>query len=56
MFATTDDAETWLEENDPEGVAFEYEVLEWTRPVAGPHTRRLMILVLAIVWQARGSL
>ena len=21
-------AETWLQENDPEGVAFEYEVLE----------------------------
>ena len=26
-FATTDAAETWLEENDLEGVAFEYEVL-----------------------------
>jgi hypothetical protein len=25
VFATTD---TWFEENDPEGVAFEYEVLE----------------------------
>ncbi|WP_197424071.1 hypothetical protein [Bradyrhizobium valentinum] len=23
----TDAAETWFEENDPEGVAFEYEVL-----------------------------
>jgi hypothetical protein len=22
-------AETWLQENDPEGVAFEYDVLEW---------------------------
>lgn len=28
VFATTDAAETWLKENDPEGVAFEYEVLE----------------------------
>jgi hypothetical protein len=28
VFATTDAAEKWLEENDPEGVAFEYEVLE----------------------------
>jgi hypothetical protein len=28
VFATTDSAETWLEENDPEDVAFEYEVLE----------------------------
>jgi hypothetical protein len=27
VFATTDAAETWFEENDPEGVAFEYEVL-----------------------------
>ena len=28
VFATTDAAETWFAENDPEGVAFEYEVLE----------------------------
>jgi hypothetical protein len=28
VFAKTDAAETWFEENDPEGVAFEYEVLE----------------------------
>jgi hypothetical protein len=28
VFATQDAAETWLQENDPEGVAFEYEVLE----------------------------
>jgi hypothetical protein len=28
VFANADVAETWLEENDPEGVAFEYEVLE----------------------------
>jgi hypothetical protein len=27
VFANVD-AETWFEENDPEGVAFEYEVLE----------------------------
>ena len=27
VFATTDAAETWFEENDPEGVAFEYEVI-----------------------------
>ena len=26
--ASEDAAETWLAENDPEGVAFEYEVLE----------------------------
>ena len=26
-FAIEDAAETWLQENDPEGVAFEYEVL-----------------------------
>ena len=32
VFSTTDAAETWFEENDPEGVAFEYEVLERTRP------------------------
>ena len=28
VFATTDAAEKWFEENDPEGVAFEYEVME----------------------------
>jgi hypothetical protein len=28
VFANLDAAEKWFEENDPEGVAFEYEVLE----------------------------
>jgi hypothetical protein len=28
VFATTDAAEKWFEENDPDGVAFQYEVLE----------------------------
>jgi hypothetical protein len=28
VFATNDAAERWLLENDPEGEAFEYEVLE----------------------------
>ena len=28
VFADQDAAETWFEKNDPEGVAFEYEVLE----------------------------
>jgi len=28
VFANADAAETWFEENDPEGVAFEYDVLE----------------------------
>ncbi|MCK1641917.1 hypothetical protein IVA95_31310 [Bradyrhizobium sp. 157] len=28
MFANVAAAEKWFEENDPEGVAFEYEVLE----------------------------
>ncbi|CUU18627.1 MULTISPECIES: hypothetical protein [Bradyrhizobium] len=27
VFATVDAAETWFEENDPEGVAFEYDVI-----------------------------
>jgi hypothetical protein len=27
VFATEDAADTWLQKNDPEGVAFEYEVL-----------------------------
>lgn len=28
VFANDDAAETWLQENDPEGVVFEYEVME----------------------------
>jgi len=28
FFATTDAAEKWFEEHDPEGEAFEYEVLK----------------------------
>jgi hypothetical protein len=28
LFANVDAAEKWFEENDSEGVAFEYEVLE----------------------------
>jgi hypothetical protein len=28
VFANADAAEIWIEENDPEGVAFEYEVME----------------------------
>jgi hypothetical protein len=30
VFATQELADEWFQENDPEGVAFEYEVLEWT--------------------------
>ena len=28
VFASKAAAQTWLQENDPEGVSFEYEVLE----------------------------
>jgi hypothetical protein len=28
VFANDDAAETWLQENDPDGVTFEYEVIE----------------------------
>ena len=28
VFANIDAAETWFEEHDPEGVAFEYDVIE----------------------------
>jgi hypothetical protein len=28
VFASEEEAEKWFTENDPEGVAFEYEVLE----------------------------
>jgi hypothetical protein len=29
VFAKADAAEKWFEENDPQGVAFEYDVLDW---------------------------
>jgi hypothetical protein len=33
VFATPELAEEWFKENDPEGVAFQYEVLSWvTKP------------------------
>jgi hypothetical protein len=28
VFANLDAAQAWFEENDPEGVAFEYEILK----------------------------
>ena len=31
VFATEEAARTWIEENDPEGVAFEYLVFEWQK-------------------------
>jgi hypothetical protein len=34
VFATEDVARAWIEENDPEGVAFEYEVIG--PPTGGP--------------------
>ncbi|MEH2501426.1 hypothetical protein V1290_000237 [Bradyrhizobium sp. AZCC 1578] len=55
VFATTDAAEKWFEKNDPEGVAL----------IRGSGMNRigrrtayamLLILMLAIVWQALGSL
>jgi hypothetical protein len=54
VFANQDAAETWFAANDPEGVAFEYEVLE--RIGRQTAYAMLVILVLAIVWQTLGSL
>ena len=34
VFATADAAERWFEENDAEGVAFEYDVIEEVGPPA----------------------
>ncbi|WOH53896.1 hypothetical protein [Bradyrhizobium sp. sBnM-33] len=36
VFGNIDDAERWFEENDPEGVAFEYEVLTDNRTKGSP--------------------
>ena len=40
-FPSTDAAETWLREHDPEGVAFEYEV-----PQAGARSSLVRVPVL----------
>jgi hypothetical protein len=55
VFAYVDAAETWFEKNDSEGVAFEYEVLEW---IASGTARSfmLMIVVLAPIWNVLGRL
>jgi hypothetical protein len=37
VFASQDAAETWFEENDPEGVAFEYQILEMP-PTEAPYS------------------
>jgi|HubBroStandDraft_6_1064221.scaffolds.fasta_scaffold1314577_2 hypothetical protein len=44
--------ERWFEENDPEGVAFEYEVLERNRI-----GRRIImrIAALAVIWNLLGQ-
>jgi hypothetical protein len=36
VFASEEAAERWFAENDPEGVAFDYEVLERTASPAQP--------------------
>lgn len=43
VFATVEAAEIWFEENDPEGVAFEYDVIRMsaTSPRGAlPHAKR----------------
>jgi hypothetical protein len=39
VFANADAAETWFEGNDPEGVAFKYDVLELMASAAGMSRR-----------------
>ena len=48
LFANADAAETWFEENDPEGVAF--------ASAGRTAYAMVVILVLAMVWQVLGSL
>ncbi|WP_083514114.1 hypothetical protein ACNJX9_17545 [Bradyrhizobium sp. DASA03076] len=40
VFATVNAAEMWFEQNDPEGVAFEYDVIEEIGPQREPVGRR----------------
>lgn len=39
VFATSDAANEWFKENDPEGVAFGYEVIETKNAAATPKDR-----------------
>lgn len=40
VFATADAAEAWFDENDPEGIAFEYDVIGSGRTAGGTSTRK----------------
>ena len=43
VFANADAAEKWFEENDPEGVAFEYDVLERRPPQLAAQWRAAVV-------------
>jgi hypothetical protein len=45
VFAHAAAAETWLQENDPERVAFEYEILEWMRAAEAVNSSTLPIAI-----------
>ena len=47
VFCDRKAADTWLQEHDPEGVAFEYDVLQMNR--IGRRTILAMLLIVAIV-------
>jgi hypothetical protein len=60
VFATEEAAQAWLDENDPEGVAFEYDT-KWSVRTNEPIGRRtiyvvLVIVVLLVIWQFFASL
>ena len=54
--AITDAAEKWFEENDPEGVALSTRF--WNEPHRPQDRLRAMLVILAValVWHAMGSL
>jgi hypothetical protein len=45
VFATAELADEWFQENDPEGVAFAYEVMEWMRAAEGVNSSTLPIAI-----------
>ena len=50
VFANQDAAETWVQENDPEGVAFEYEVMDSALRIIEKFDRQLIRSAAALTF------
>jgi hypothetical protein len=55
VFADEEAANRWLEENDPDGVAFEYEVLEWNPAAILTAARPAGTKATVTSWEAKAQ-